>query len=127
MNFSQFCACLSGQPALLQRRVDACAGLGRSYEFSSCQMPQGCCPGQVGLGFWRDGTDYLLYFRPAVSYSGGDPRLRRFFPREISSAFPAFSLWRTAFGRWAIPPPCPPPFRPSTNTSENGYWGRSGR
>lgn len=90
MNFSQFCACLSGQPALLQRRVDACAGLGRSYEFSSCQMPQGCCPGQAGLGFWRDGTDYLLYFRPAVSYSGGDPRLRRFFSQGNIQRFPGF-------------------------------------
>lgn len=90
MNFSQFCASLSGQPALLQRRVDVCAGLGRSYEFSPCQMPQGCLPGQAGLGFWRDGTDYLLYFRPAVSYSGDDPRLRRFFSQGNVQRFSGF-------------------------------------
>lgn len=90
MNFSQFCACLSSQPALLRRRVDICAGLGRSYEFSPCQMPPGCRPEQTGLGFWRDGTDYLLYFRPAVSYTGGDPRLSRFFSRGSVQRFPGF-------------------------------------
>lgn len=90
MNFSQFCACLSGQPALLRRRVDICAGLGRSYEFFPCQMPPGCRPEQTGLGFWRDGTDYLLYFRPAVSYTGVDPRLSRFFAQGSVQRFSGF-------------------------------------
>ncbi|MCI9550304.1 MAG: ATP-dependent Clp protease ATP-binding subunit [Oscillospiraceae bacterium] len=90
MDFSQFCAHLSHQPALLQKRVDACAGLGRSYEFSPCRMPPGCRPGQTGLGFWRDGTDYLLYFRPAVDYSGDDLRLRRFFSQGSLQRFPGF-------------------------------------
>ena len=107
MDFSQFCAHLSHQPALLQKRVDACAGLGRSYEFSPCRMPPGCRPGQTGLGFWRDGTDYLLYFRPAVAYSGDDPRLRRFFSQGSLQRFPGFQ----PMADWAAPPPCPPPFR----------------
>lgn len=90
MNFSQFCSCVSSGRALLKQRVDACAGLGRSYEFSPCEMPPGCRPGRTGLGFWREGADYLLYFRPAVSYAGDDPRLRRFFTRGSVQRFPGF-------------------------------------
>ena len=79
MEFSQFCACGPSGYAALKQKVDACARLGRSYEFSSCTLPPGCAPERVQVGFWRNGEDYLLYFRPAVAYQGPDPRLRDFF------------------------------------------------
>jgi len=54
--------------------VDACARLGRSYEFAACLLPAGCRPDRAQLGFWRSGEDYLLYFRPGVAYGGPGPR-----------------------------------------------------
>ena len=53
MEFSQFCACGPSGYAALKQKVDACARLGRSYEFSSCTLPPGCAPGQAQVGFWR--------------------------------------------------------------------------
>lgn len=64
--------------------------MGRSYEFSPCRMPPGCRPCQVQLGFWQAGGNYLLYFRPAVSYSGDDARLREFFDRGPIQRFSGF-------------------------------------
>ena len=111
MDFSQFCACLSGHSALLQQRVDVCAGLGRSYEFSPCQMPPGCRPGQTGLGFWRDQAGYLLYFRPAVAYSGSDPRLRRFFAQGSIQRFPSFQPMADCLRTLGRPSPMPSSFQ----------------
>ncbi|MDE7171264.1 MAG: AAA family ATPase [Oscillospiraceae bacterium] len=90
LEFSQFCTCDPTGYSQLKRQVDACAGLGRSYEFSPCRMPPGCCPAQAQVGFWRSGGDYLLYFRPAVSYAGGDPLLQRFFDRGPVQRFSGF-------------------------------------
>ena len=73
MEFSQFCACGPSGYAQLKQKVDACARLGRSYEFSGCALPPGCAPAQAQVGFWRTGDDYFIYFRPAVSYQGTDP------------------------------------------------------
>ena len=91
MEFSQFCACGPSGYAALKQKVDACARLGRSYEFSSCTLPPGCAPGQAQVGFWRRGEeDYLLYFRPAVAYGGPDPRLSEFFLRGAVQRYAGF-------------------------------------
>lgn len=42
------------------------------------------------MGFWRHGGDYLLYFRPSVTYGGADPRLRAFFARGAVQRYPGF-------------------------------------
>lgn len=90
MEFSQFCACGPSGYAALKQKVDACARLGRSYEFSSCTLPPGCAPERVQVGFWRNGEDYLLYFRPAVAYGGADPRLNEFFLRGAVQRYAGF-------------------------------------
>lgn len=90
MEFSNFCACGPSGYALLKQRVDACAGVGRSYEFAHCGLPAGCAPSQAHVGFWKKGGDYLLYFRPPVAYKGPDTRLRDFFSRGDVQCFPGF-------------------------------------
>lgn len=90
MEFSQFCACGPSGYAALKQKVDACARLGRSYEFAACALPPGCAPAQAQVGFWRTGRDYLLYFRPSVAYAGLDPRLREFFCRGAVQRYPGF-------------------------------------
>ena len=70
--------------------MDACALLGRSYEFAACRMPAFCRPREVQIGFWRHGNDYLLYFRPVVAYDGPDRRLRDFFSRGAVQRYPGF-------------------------------------
>ena len=90
LDFSQFCTCGPLSYACLKRQVDACAGLGRSYEFASCRLPAFCRPQVTQLGFWRHGDDYLLYFRPGVAYDGPDDRLRSFFGRGPVLRYPCF-------------------------------------
>ena len=90
LEFAQFCACGPSGYAQLKQRVDACARLGRSYEFAACRLPAGCRPDSAQLGFWRHGEDYLLYFRPGVAYGGADPRLRAFFSRGAVQRYPGF-------------------------------------
>ena len=90
MEFSRFCACGASDYAVLKQKVDACARLGRSYEFAGCALPPGCTPAQAQVGFWRTGEDYLLYFRPSVEYRGGDPRLNEFFLRGAVQRYAGF-------------------------------------
>ena len=90
MEFSQFCACGPSGYAALKQRVDACARLGRSYEFAGCELPPGCSPGRAQVGFWRAGEDYLLYFRPPVAYGGADPALSAFFLRGAVHRYAGF-------------------------------------
>lgn len=90
MEFAQFCACGPSGYAQLKQRVDACARLGRSYEFPSCALPPGCSPSQAQVGFWRRGEDYLLYFRPAVAYHGVQPPLSDFFARGAVQRYAGF-------------------------------------
>lgn len=90
MEFSQFCACGPSGYAALKQKVDACARLGRSYEFAGCALPTGCAPAQAQVGFWRTGEDYLLYFRPSVAYAGPDPRLSAFFLRGAVQRYTGF-------------------------------------
>ena len=90
LEFAQFCACGPSGYAHLKQRVDACAQLGRSYEFAACRLPARCRPREAQIGFWRHGGNYLLYFRPAVTYDGADPRLRNFFGRGAVQRYPNF-------------------------------------
>lgn len=90
MEFSQFCVCGPSGYARLKHQVDACARLGRSYEFPACELPAGCWPGRAQVGFWRHGEDYLLYFRPSVIYDGDDPRLSQFFQRGAVQRYAGF-------------------------------------
>ena len=90
LELSQFCACGPSGYAQLKQNVDACARLGRSYEFAACKLPAGCRPGRAQLGFWRCGEDYLLYFRPSVSYNGANPQLREFFQRGAVQRYASF-------------------------------------
>ena len=90
LDFTQFCTIGPSGRASLKERVDACARLGRSYEFAACQMPAFCRPAEAKIGFWRHGNDYLLYFRPAVAYNGPDERLRDFFARGAVQRYAGF-------------------------------------
>ncbi len=90
MEFARFCTCDPVGYARLKQRVDACARLGRSYEFAGCDLPSGCRPAQAQLGFWRYGEDYLLYFRPTVVYDGTDPRLAHFFSQGAVQRYAGF-------------------------------------
>ncbi len=91
MDFSQFCACGPSGYARLRGWIDACAREGHSYEFPRCQLPAGCAPAEARVGFWRDGTEYLLYFRPQVAYHGPNPRLSAFWEGDSLRRFPSFS------------------------------------
>ena len=79
MDLYSFCTCAPRQYDRLKQQVDACAAVGRSYEFRQCAMPAGCVPDRADLGFWRQGGRYFLYLRPGVDYRGADPKLARFF------------------------------------------------
>ncbi|MBD5133601.1 MAG: ATP-dependent Clp protease ATP-binding subunit [Clostridiales bacterium] len=70
-------------------------------------MPPGCRPSQVQLGFWQTGGDYLLYFRPAVSYAGDDPLLREFFSRGPVQRFSGFQALADCLGSLAGSAPAP--------------------
>lgn len=96
LDFSQFCGCGPAGYAQLKQRVDACARLGRSYEFAACRLPGRCRPDSAQIGFWRCGEDYLLYFRPGVAYEGADPRLRAFFGRGAVHRYPGFDALTAA-------------------------------
>ena len=90
LDFAQFCTDDPSGYACLKQRVDACARLGRSYEFAACRMPAFCRPRETQVGFWRHGSDYLLYFRPVVAYDGPDERLRDFFSRGAVQRYAGF-------------------------------------
>ena len=90
LDFAQFCTDSPSGYACLKQRVDACALLGRSYEFAACRMPAFCRPREAQIGFWRHGDDYLLYFRPVVAYDGPDGCLREFFSRGAVQRYPGF-------------------------------------
>lgn len=107
MEFSNFCACGPSGYALLKQRVDACAGVGRSYEFAHCGLPAGCAPNQAHVGFWKKGGNYLLYFRPPVAYKGPDTRLRDFFSRGDVQCFSGFQTMVNCLQ--SLERPAPPP------------------
>lgn len=79
MDFYDLCGLSASEFRELQQRIDLCARMGRSFELGDCRLPDCCKPGHAVLGFWKQEGLYLLYFRPAVAYTGSDPALKRFF------------------------------------------------
>ncbi len=83
MTFQQLCAASPASFQALQACIDVHSRQGKSYEFQNCQMPAGCTPERVSLGFLRQGEGYLLYWRPMVTYRGKSPVLTVLFGRNI--------------------------------------------
>lgn len=89
MTFYQLCSASPEGFQALQTCIDIHARQGKSYEFQNCQMPAGCTPEQAALGFLRQGSGYVLYWRPMVTYRGGSPALTVLFGRNLWR-FPSF-------------------------------------
>ena len=83
ITFSQFCSSGPEAREALRRRVDELGRQGRSYEFPDCELPEGCVPRRVVLGFLRRDRGYLLYWRPAAAYQGTSPVLAALFARSV--------------------------------------------
>lgn len=83
MTFQQLCAASPASFQALQTCIDIHCRQGKGYEFQNCQMPDGCTPSQVSLGFLRQGESYILYWRPMVTYRGKSPVLAVLFGRNI--------------------------------------------
>ena len=63
---SDFARRTEAEYAALQQFIDRCAEKGRSYELSSCALPEGCSPNRAVLGFFRIAEQYLFYIRPDI-------------------------------------------------------------
>lgn len=87
--FTELCLRSDEDYALLRRRTDACARLGRSYEIP-CKLPDNCIPGDAFVGFCRTGEQYALYVRPQVHYAGTCAALTELFSPGVRS-FSSFS------------------------------------
>lgn len=83
MTFYQLCAASPAGFQTLQSCIDIHWRQGKGYEFPACQMPAGCTPEQVTLGFLRQGQSYVLYWRPTVVYRGKSPVLTVFLGRNV--------------------------------------------
>lgn len=83
MTFYQLCAASTAGFQALQACIDIHWRQGKGYEFQDCQMPSGCTPEQVSLGFLRQGQGYVLYWRPMVTYRGKSPVLSVFLARNV--------------------------------------------
>lgn len=87
--FLELCLRSDADFAVLHRRTDACARLGRSYEIP-CLLPAECSPRNVFIGFCRSERQYSLYIRPQVRYSGHNAELAALFHPTLHT-FPSFS------------------------------------
>lgn len=94
LTFSQLCRCSPTEIQVIREHTDNCAEQGRSYEFPTCRLPDGCAPAQACLGFWREprSQKYWIYLRPEVTYEGSSPSLAYFFQQASKSClrFPNF-------------------------------------
>lgn len=82
MTFYQLC---TASPAVFQA-LRACIDVqrqGSAYEFQDCELPAGCSPERVTLGFLRQGESYAFFWRPAVTYRGESPVLAVLFGRSV--------------------------------------------
>ena len=117
VTFSQFC---SGGPEVrqtLRRCVDTLGRQGRSYEFPDCRMPEGCVPRQAVLGFLNRGGEYLLYWRPTLSYQGNSPVLAALFARSVWR-FDSYEALTDRLASLRRETEEPVPFRPPTLETE---------
>lgn len=83
MTFSQICSASPAGREALRSCIDSYWKQGKSYEFPNCEMPAGCTPERVSLGFLRQGEGYVLYWRPSVTYLGKSRVLEVFFGRNV--------------------------------------------
>ena len=81
MTFTQICSA-AAEPAL-RACIDGMHREGRGYEIPGCQMPAGCVPERVTVGFLRRGEGCLLYWRPSVDYRGNSRVLSALFARSV--------------------------------------------
>lgn len=97
---TDFCRRSDADYALLQRRTDACARLGRSYEIP-CKLPHHCTPAEALVGFCRTGEKYMLYIRPRICYSGTSITASELFAPGVRSFpnFPALTAHLCQLGR----------------------------
>ncbi len=120
ITFSQFCSSGPEAREVLRRRVDELGRQGRSYEFSDCELPEGCVPRRVVLGFLQRGQGYLLYWRPAAVYRGTNPVLAALFARSVWR----FDSYEAMMGRLSSlrrDAARPEPFRPPTLSAEPAF------
>lgn len=85
--------------ALLRRRTDACAQLGRSYELR-CTLPAHCVPSEASVGFCRTGERYMLYVRPQINCTGRNPLLSELLAQRtvFFSTFSDLTAWLHRLG-----------------------------
>lgn len=118
MTFYQLCAASPMGFQALQTCIDIHARQGKGYEFPNCRMPEGCTPEQAVLGFLRQGSGYVLYWRPMVTYRGKSPALTVLFGRNLwhFPSFQSLTLRLQSLRQEAAPPVRPQP-RPAAAPS----------
>ena len=94
MTFYQLCTASPAGFQALQTCIDVHWRQGKGYEFQDCQMPDGCTPEKVSLGFLRQGQSYVLYWRPMITYRGKSRVLAIFLGRNVWR-FDSFSALST--------------------------------
>lgn len=106
----QFCTCPRQDYAPLKQQIDACARLGRSLEFRNCTLLSGCTPDSGTIGFWQDGTGYLLYIKPRITYSGHHPGAHSLFStgQRRTQTFEELTGFLRSLTQTPPPSPAPP-------------------
>lgn len=117
ITFSQFCSSGPEAREVLRRRVDELGRQGRSYEFPDCELPEGCVPRRVVLGFLRRDRGYLLYWRPAAAYRGTNPVLAALFARSVWR-FDSYEIMMSRLSSLRWDAAKPEPFRPPALSAE---------
>lgn len=113
LSFSQLCSASPAAYTALRRYIDERSRLEGGCEFENCEMPPGCVPGRAVVGFSRQGSAYLLYWKPSLSYHGQSRVLAIFFSRSVWR----FDTYETMAGRLLslrreTAPHSPQPYRP---------------
>lgn len=98
LHLSDLCTRSDREYEILRQRTDSCAATGKSYELR-CTLPDRCSPAEAALGFCRTGSQYRLYIRPPVTYSGNNESLANLFaPR--THAFASFDAMTMQLRCW---------------------------
>jgi len=98
LHLSDLCTRSDREYEILRQRTDSCAIAGKSYELR-CVLPDYCSPGEASLGFCRTGSQYRLYIRPRVIYSGSNEALASLFTPGMH-AFSSFGAMTMQLRCW---------------------------
>lgn len=98
LHLSDLCTRSDQEYDILRRHTDLCAAEGKSYELR-CALPAGCSPYEAALGFCRTGSQYRLYVRPQVTYSGSNEVLAKLFAPGMHT-FSSFGAMTIQLRRW---------------------------